>query len=74
MELEEENNNNNNLAYTWSHVLKCGFPDLKRGLAFSTSNKVLSEHKLQGKWKKKKKCLDSKSGDKIKNMNICIAL
>lgn len=46
MELEEENNKN--LVYTWSHVLKCGFLDLEGGLAFSTSNMVLSEHLLQG--------------------------
>lgn len=54
MELEKEKNNNNNLAYTWIHVLKREFPDLKRGLAFSTSNMVLSAYQLQGKWKKKK--------------------
>lgn len=49
MELEKEkNNNNNNLSYTWIHVLKCGFPDLQRSLAFATSNIVLSAYQLLG--------------------------
>lgn len=48
MELEKEKNNNNNLAYTWIHVLKCGFPDLKTGLTFSISDMVLSAYQLQG--------------------------
>lgn len=46
--MELEKNNNNSLAYAWIYVLKCGFPDLKRGLAFSTSNMVLSAYQLQG--------------------------
>lgn len=48
MELEKEKNNNNSLSYTLIHVLKCGFPDLKRCLAFSASNVVLSAYPLQG--------------------------